>query len=299
MNNFTQINVQLLLSLQALLTEKHISRAAVKLFKSQPAVSHHLAELRQIFNDPLLVRQNGKLELTSRAEELLIPLNEIFNQLQFLLTPNYFDPSNAKRTFRLGLSDYGTSVILPNLIQDLRSSAPQVNLEITHTSREMMYFQVMNGELDFAFGVFTENLKQEIESFILFQENFLCLVDSKSYPEPLTLLQWLESPHILVALQPKSPSEIDKVLSTQGLKRRITITVPHWRVANELIKDTDLILTVAARNLNQIFDQQCLKIFNPPLEIPPFNFEMIWHSRFNQDPAHSWFRQKIISKFRA
>ena len=84
MNNIRQLDIHLLLTLQALLTEKHISKAAVKLFKSQPAVSHSLAELRKVFNDPLLIRQNGKLERTPRAEELLKPLTEILNQVKVL-----------------------------------------------------------------------------------------------------------------------------------------------------------------------------------------------------------------------
>lgn len=99
MNNIRQLDAQLLLTLQALLTEKHVSKAALKLFRSQPAVSHNLADLRRIFNDPLLIRNNGKFERTPRAEEILGSLNEILTQMQMLITPKTFDPALAERIF--------------------------------------------------------------------------------------------------------------------------------------------------------------------------------------------------------
>ena len=298
MNNIRQLDIHLLLTLQALLTEKHISKAAVKLLKSQPAVSHSLAELRKVFNDPLLVRQNGKLERTPRAEELLEPLTEILNQIQILLEPKQFDPSTAHRTFKMAMSDYGTHVVLPNLVQTLRLVAPDIQLQITQASRESMQLQVIEGELDFAFGVFNHEPPDDgVIMATLFTEEFCCIADAKRYPHDLNLDEWLDCPHVLVAMQANSPNEIDVTLAQKGLKRRIVTILPHWGIANELIQGTDLILTVAQRNITQFINNPNYKIFEPPITLPSFDFKMIWHKRRENDPAHIWLRQLILQEF--
>ena len=297
MNNIRQLDIHLLLTLQALLTEKHISKAAVKLFKSQPAVSHSLAELRKVFNDPLLIRQNGKLERTPRAEELLKPLTEILNQIQILLEPKQFDPSTAHRTFKIAMSDYGAHVVLPNLVQTLRLVAPDIQLQITQASRESMQLQVIEGELDFAFGVFNHEPPDGVFMATLFIEEFRCIADAKQYPHDLNLDEWLDCPHVLVAMQANSPNEIDMTLTQNGLKRRIVTTLSHWGIANELIQGTDLILTVAQRNIIQFINNPNYKIFAPPITLPSFDFKMIWHKRRENDPAHIWLRQLILQEF--
>ena len=297
MNNTRQLDIHLLLTLQALLTEKHISKAAIKLFKSQPAVSHSLAELRKVFNDPLLIRQNGKLERTPRAEELLKPLTEILNQIQILLEPKQFDPSTAHRTFKMAMSDYGAHVVLPNLVQTLRLVAPDIQLQITQASRESMQLQVIEGELDFAFGVFRHEPPDDVCMATLFTEEFCCIADAKRYPHGLNLEEWLDCPHVLVAMHANSPNEIDMALAQKGLKRQIATTLTHWGIANELIQGTDLILTVAQRNIIQFINNPNYKIFEPPISLPSFDFKMIWHKRRGNDPAHIWLRQLILQEF--
>lgn len=297
MNNIRYLDAQLLLTLQALLTEKHVSKAALKLFKSQPAVSHSLAELRRIFDDPLLVRKNAKFETTVRAEEILELVNEILSQMQMLLRPKIFDPALAKRTFKIGISDYGARIVLPQLVADIRKLAPEMNLQFTQASRESMYAQVMDGELDFAFGVFTQKFSESVERFSLYKEQFKCVVDAQFYPHELNFNQWLNSPHILVAMQANSANEIDRVLLKKGFQRRIAVTLSHWSVANELVKNTDLILTIAERNLSNLEHAEGFRIFSAPIEIASFDFEFIWHKRCNNDLAHQWLAKLIRQQF--
>lgn len=131
MNNLRRIDLNLLVTLHALLMEKHVSRAALRLHKSQPAVSHALAHLRTIFDDPLLVRRSGKLELTSRASELILPLTDALEQLGALIETPEFNPLSAKRVFRLAMSDYGARVFMPSLVRSLRVLAPGIELEVS------------------------------------------------------------------------------------------------------------------------------------------------------------------------
>jgi len=296
MNRLRRIDLNLLLTLHALLLEKHVSRAALRLHKSQPAVSHALAHLRRILDDPLLIRRTGGFELTPRAAALLPTLSDTLGQLDTLLDSPQFDPAHTQRLFRLAMSDYGARILLPGLVRSLRADAPAVDLSITQASREAMLADVLDGEIDMALGVFPEQGSEEIRMHTLLMEHFACLADAHTLPErgALDMSSWLARPHILVAMRSGSDNEIDRVLNQQGLKRRIAVTLPHWGVANDLIVGTDLILTVARCSLDAIDHDSQIKIFTPPIEIQPFAFQMIWHKRRDADAAHSWFRNLIM-----
>ena len=294
MNYLRRIDLNHLVTLQALLAEKHISRAAIRLNKSQPAVSHSLAYLRKVFDDPLLVRKSRNLELTPKAEELVQPLEEALSQLTTLFEPPKFEPAHTDRTFRIAMSDYGSSVILPRLLPQLRSLAPKLKLVVTQSSRESMIASIIDGECDLAFGVFHE-ISTEIQSKTLFEESFISLADQKTMSDSreMDLSEWLSRPHLLVSLREGSNNEIEYALNKMGHKREIFMVLPHWGIAGDLIEGTDLILTVAAKALNTIKNSENLVMFKPPFNIDSFNFDAIWHKRKNSDPAHIWLRNLI------
>lgn len=295
MNNLRRIDLNLLLCLHALLEEKHVSRAANRLHKSQPAMSHALAHLRRIFNDPLLVRRAGKLTLTSKATELLPLLAQSLSQLETLFQAPTFDPKNETRSFRLAMSDYGARIILPTLVRTLRRQAPHIELLISQGSREAMLAQVMDAEVDMALGVFPSGITPALKQQVLFEEAFVCVADASTLSDtgPLSLDQWLARPHITVAMQPHLNNEIDLALQALGKERQVIVSLPHWGVANTLIAGTDLILTVAKRNLEAEGLAETLRCFAPPLDIASFNFVQVWHTRRDADPAHHWLRQQV------
>lgn len=295
-NNLRRIDLNLLVTLHALLIEKHISRAAVRLHKSQPAVSHALAHLRQLFDDPLLVRRGGKLELTSRAAELFQPLTEALGQLGTLLDTPQFDPSSTQRVFRLAMSDYGARVVLPGLVPELRAAAPGVELRISQSSREAMLADVMEGQVDMALGVFADHAPSEVHRHTLFREHFACLADASTVPacSALSLPDWLARPHVMLAMRSTADNEVDQALARAGHQRQIAVQLPHWGVASDLIAGTDLILTVARRSLDAVARDPRLSIFEPPLCIEPFDFSLIWHRRRDGDQAHGWLRQLLM-----
>lgn len=297
MNNLRRIDLNLLVTLHALLMEKHVSRAALRLHKSQPAVSHALAHLRTIFDDPLLIRRSGKLELTSRANELLPPLTDVLLQLGALIDAPKFDPRSAKRTFRLSMSDYGARVLLPDLVRSLRVLAPDIDLEVSQGSREAMLADVFDGETDIALGVFPHTAPDGLCMHTLFVESFACLADKDTLPESghLDRDSWLARPHILVAMRSGRDNEVEQALSSQGLHRRVVMTLPHWGVANQLVAGTDLILTAARRSFDMTDRNSQVQIFEPPFPIEPFDFKLLWHQRRESDAAHNWLRQLIIS----
>lgn len=158
--------------------EKQVSRAALRLHKSQPAISHSLAHLRRIFDDPQLVRQSGKFELTSRAAELLPVLADVLEHLGALLEQPEFDPASVHRLFCLAMSDYGVRVLSPKMTPSLRTMAPGINVAISQASRESMLVDMIDGELDMVLGVFPEKISKELRTSTLFEEYFVCLADA-------------------------------------------------------------------------------------------------------------------------
>ncbi|NNA65549.1 LysR family transcriptional regulator [Pseudomonas sp. ICMP 8385] len=293
MNDLRRIDLNLLVILDALLSEQHVTRAAERLHLSQPAVSHALARLRDLLDDPLLVRQGGGLVATARALELAAPLADALAQVQSLLAPNRFDPASARRTFRLAMSDYGAALLLPGLARALREQAPGIDLVISHASREGMQEGVLSGEIDLAAGVFPD-LPAELRSTPLFEEHYACLVDRDSLPPGgvLDLPTYLARPHVLLEMRGSGTPEIERALTAIRERRHVAISLPHWGIAPQLIQGTDLILTVSSQGLLNI-DPRHLMVVPPPFYIPSFGFVLAWHKRRGGDGALQWLIAQV------
>lgn len=293
MNNLAGMDLNLLVVLDALLAERHVSRAALRLNKSQPAVSHALARLRALFDDPLLVRHGGQLQPTLRALEIAPQLAEALAQLRQLMGSQEFDPAREHHTFRLAMSDYGALVLLPGLMAALRRQAPNIDLIVSQASRDVMMSQAIDGEIDLALGVFPV-LAEDLRTSLLFEEHFACMADGTNVGQAsMDLAAYLARPHVLVSLRGDAGNEIDLALATAGHERRIALALPHWSVAPGLVLGTDLVLTVARRILPHGAAAAPLTVFDPPFVIPPFSFRQIWHRRRDADPAHRWLREMV------
>lgn len=293
MNDLRRIDLNLLVILDALLTEHHVTRAAERLHLSQPAVSHALARLRDLLDDPLLVRQRGGLVPIARALELATPLAEALAHVQALLAPNRFDPASAKRRFRVAMSDYSAAIFLPGFVRTLRREAPGIDLQIIQASREGMVDGVLNGDLDLAAGVFPD-MPAELRTTPLFDEHYTCLVDRDSLPDDgsLDLATYLSRPHVLLEMRGSGTPEIERALTAIRERRHVAISLPHWGVAPQLIRGTDLILTVSSQGLLNI-DREHLVAVPPPFHIPSFAVELAWHARRGGDSGLQWLTGRV------
>ena len=294
MDELRRIDLNLLLTLHALLAEKHVTRAALRLHKSQPAVSHSLAQLRELFDDPLLIRRGGSMALTARAQGLVQPLENALGSLNALLGSPEFDPASVCGRFRIAMSDYAARIFLPQLMRHVRQHAPGLDLAISQASRDAMLAQLADGELDLALGVFP-GASEEIQVQALFEEHFVSLADRSALPKKsvLTLEDWLRRPHVVLAMRPEPNDEIERELESRGLKRHIALVLPHWGAAVSVIAGTDLILTVASRAVEALDQHKTLQEFAPPLDLPRFAYQQAWHVRRDGDPAHKWLREAI------
>ncbi|MFN3525219.1 MAG: LysR substrate-binding domain-containing protein [Paracoccus sp. (in: a-proteobacteria)] len=291
MNNLRSVDLNLLVVLDALLAERHISRTAQRLNMSQPAVSHALARLRLLLDDPLFTRERGGMVPTLRALELAVPLAEAIAQIRTVLVPTGFDPE-SRHVFRLCMSDYGSSLLLPRLMRHLRRTAPGIELVVTQKSRQGMIAAVVEGEIDMALGVFAD-LPPQVEAQVLFTDEYACLLDPSGQPQPYTGLtadRYWAAPHVLVAVHGQTPTELDLSFRRYRKARHIALILPHWSVAPQAIEGTDLILTVARRCLTNV---STLEISAPPIRTPTIPFSTISHTRRRADPALRWLAHEI------
>jgi len=292
-HNLRAVDLNLLVVLDALLHERHLTRAAARLPMSQPAVSHALARLRTLLGDPLFHRTRGGLRPTPHALALEAPLRDVLAQVRRLLAGAVFEPAASRRTFRLAMSDYGASVVLPPLVRRLRAEAPGIDLEISYTSRGGMIAGVADGQLDLALAVFGET-PADIRRAVLFQEPFVCVMDAAGTAGPLTLDDYLARPHVLVAAsQDQRSGEVDAALARLGRARRVALRLPHWTAAPAVVAGTDLVLTVAQRTVMPT--PPGLAVQPVPFPIAPLGFEMIWHDRTDGDAGLRWLRESLAA----
>ncbi|WP_371234067.1 LysR family transcriptional regulator [Pseudomonas sp. QE6] len=293
-HDLRRIDLNLLVILDALLDERHVSRAAERLAMTQPAVSHALNRLRDLLGDPLLVRTGNQMQLTRRAFELAGPLRKILGDVRRLVLDDDFDPASAELELRLGMSDYGAWVVLPALLPILRREAPGIHLDVRQASRLGMAEQVASGELDGALGVFPL-LPEGLRVQRLFEERFVCLcaVDTLAGRQRMDLDDYLAAPHLRVALQQSPAEEIDSHLEKLGRRRQVAATVPHFSVAPGLLAGTDLVLTIAERMLPDDLETHGLASFEAPLQLARFDFVQIWSETSEDDPARRWLRGRL------
>ncbi len=297
MNNFHPADLSLLPILEALIEERHVSRAALRLHRSQPAVSHALARLRDIFNDPLLVRGEGGLQPTARALQLAEPLAEALALLRSMLDQPRFDAARCSRRFHLSLSDYGAAILLPELVARLRRSAPGMDISVVAYGRERALGALADGEIDLAVGVYPllrEGARGDLRTALLFAEDFACLWDDSEGSGALSLEAYLARPHVRVSVALQDGSEVDDALARLGHRRRIAVQIPHWSAAPALIRGTDLVLTAARRSIAPLGGGP-LRCGDVPFPLGGFPFVQTWHRRRDRDAAHQWLREQITA----
>ena len=305
-DNLHRIDLNLLVALDALARERSVTKAAKRTGVTQSAMSHTLRRLRELFDDPLLVRGRGGMVLTPRAEALAVPLRSgLVSLARTLAEPAAFEPEHASRTFRIVSPDLFDALFLPALLKRLGHQAPSVDLAVVPTPKRLSD-SLETGDIDLAiypvlldpqpFDLGTQ-VDAELQSRTLFRDSFRCFVRNDHLAltgrRKLTLKTYTRLNHILVSPGGEGPGLVDRILQTQGLKRRIALRVPHFATALEVIAQSDLVLT-APSSLSRCSTASTLASRPAPLDIPEHAITMIWHPRFTEDPAHRWLRDRMI-----
>lgn len=297
------VDLNLVVALDALLTDRHVTRAAARLGLTQSAASHALGRLRDLLGDPLLVRgPRGGMLPTPFAERIRPQLRRVLDELATTLRNEPFDPATTQHTFHIGASDYVELVLLPRLAARIARLAPRVDLWV-HTFTDAGEGELASGELDLVLGPSGGTTPRptpraaSIYEKELFEESFTCIVRAE-HPlagARMTLARYCETPHLLVAPRGTPGSFVDDALAKLGRSRRVGLAVPHFLVVPYIIASTDLVATLADRVAQMFAKTLDLVTVPPPLPIPRFRMAASWHERSQHDAPHKWLREQLLA----
>lgn len=290
------IDLNLLLVVEALVSEPNVTRAAAKLGLSQSALSHALSRARSAFEDPLLVRSGRRMAATPRAEALASAVRSGLSTIEHSLADGRgFDARRAERTFSLAMSDYAEVVLLPPLMARLRKEAPNVNIWVTQVP-EPYVLALVAGTVELAVSLYRESDRQAgVFHEPLFDDGFVCVMRKGHALSrgPLTLDRYCAASHLLIAPRGHRGGVVDDALLLVGRRRRVALGVPHFLTAPHLIASSDLIGTLATRLLGNFARQLSLSTRKPPLELAGFRISQVWHQRLGNDPGLIWLRSVL------
>ncbi|NTX01749.1 MULTISPECIES: LysR family transcriptional regulator [Myxococcus] len=289
------VNLNLVVALDALLTEGNVTRAATRVGITQSAMSHALRQLREQFGDALLIRGRGGMIRTPRAEQLAAPLHRGLLEVQRALrNESVFEARTSARRFTIASGDYFAAALLPPLLEMFDDEAPRVDLTIRPLVVSQVEAQLESGEVDLVIGAYPDPapaLRQQK----LFTEDFVCVVrrDNSLVKEELDLETYLRLPHVLVSPRGEGAGAVDVALERLGRSRRIGLRIPYFLTAAISMVRSNHVLT-APRRLAELFLDLCpLRILPPPVSLRPFDVLQVWHERFDDEPAHRWLRGMV------
>ena len=295
--NLRSVDLNLLVIFDALMMERHVTRAATRAAMSQPAMSNALSRLRVLFKDELLVRTAHGMEPTVRALELRDAVHQILRQTERLVHSNaLFDPETSERTFTIRMSDLVGSLLLPGCMQRLASQAPGMTLDVLHMSPERSIRALEEDHLDFAVS-FELAHGRSVQSQTLFKDKMVCAMRTghELNAERMTLTRFLDARHLRVAMSPTDLRFVDSRLAARGLARRISINVPQWLLVPEMLRETNL-LGVISEHLGRKLTTQGIVCKPLPFESPEFEWKIYWHHRHAGSKAHAWMKQLILDE---
>lgn len=288
------IDLNLLRTLDALLDERNVTKAAQRLALTQPAVSGMLTRLREGFDDPLFVRTQRGIVPTLRALELAAPLKQILGEIDALLRPQAFDPATAELTLTVASTDYALQAVVLPFLEALRRKAPGVRVAVVPVQDALLQTQFERGEIDLAL-VTPESALPDLHARRLFDERYVCVMRA-GHPDArggaLSLDRFCELDHALVSYSGGSFRGItDDALARLGRERRVTVSVTSFLVLPSILKSSDLIAVVPQRLVAR---SKGLVTLEPPLEIPGFTKTVAWHERTHRASAHRWVRELLF-----
>ena len=296
--DFRGFDLNLLVSLQALLEERHVTRAAERLDISQPAMSAALARLRALLGDQLLVRGPQGLALTPRAEALGAQLRPVMGGIeQMVASAPGFVPTSSRRTFSLIGTDFVEYVLLPPLAARLSRDAPGVQITFKGPDFRHIEQRMADGELDLAIG-YCPAAPDPLIRKAAFTEPFVC-VARRGHPAVadgfLSLDTYAELGHAQVLPQDSTmyADAVDGALAAVGLVRKVAVWQPSFLAVVAVVARTELIATVPSRVAALMASSLPVAIHPLPLELPPSEVGLYWHPRCKDDAGHGWFRQLV------
>jgi DNA-binding transcriptional LysR family regulator len=294
--DLTALDLNLLRVFDAVMRERHVTRAAARLNLTQSAVSNALARLRGAFNDELFVRRPGGVEPTKLAADLDPPIAAALDQVRAALALKLpFDPATATEHFIVGMSEYAESVLAAPLVAALSAEAPDCTLTTRHVDRTDAEGLMDREEIAIAMTVLTDELPAHFTRILLLPDAFLTLMrpDHPLAAGDFTLERFASVPHLVVSPNGSRRAALDEPLRAAGHPRRVQVTCGHFIAVADILLASDLICTLSGRMGRRIAAVRGLVARETPVEVRHIRLSMAWHRRHDSHPAHIWLRRRL------
>lgn len=290
--HFRQLDLNLLVALDALLTERNITEAGRRVHLTQSAMSGALARLREYFDDELLVQVGRKMVPTPLAGSLAEPVREILLKVKSTIAAKpTFDPGTATRRFSLMMSDYVSTVLMSEVLRQAEQVAPHVTFEIVSNDISNPFEVLERADIDFLIMP-PDYISKNHPSELLFQDGYACVVwaDNPIVGDSLSTQQYIELGHVVPQFGRRTPAIDEFFLNQLGLTRRIEVVAMNFNAIPQCIVGTRRVATVQRRLAEFYAKYLPLRLVPPPFEIPPLRESMQWHTCFDGDPGSHWLR---------
>lgn len=299
---FSKIDLHLVRVLHTVVTEGSVSRAALKLASTQPAVSAQLKRLRALTGDALLVRSGPGMAPTATALALVEPAAALLREAQAIFgerrASRSFDAPTSTQSFAIAASDYLDPLFLPELVARVQREAPGVCIELHPLSSDFDYRKSLGrGELDLVIGNWLEP-PGELHLGRLFTDEIVCLVGedhpAARNPRGWTEARYLGAEHVApTSFAPGMRGVIDEHLARRGLQRRISVRSPHFGLIPLMLAQTHLVLTTGRLFCSRYVDALPLRILRCPVAFPPLTYYQLWHDVTHASPSGRWLREQV------
>src|SRR5580693_4914772 len=264
--NLNSLDLNLLIALDALLKEANVSRAAMRIGLSQPALSHALQRLRDLIGDPLLVRTGSRMELTPRAQALRGPLAQALDQVRSLFVPDAFDAASSERQFRLMMPDLAVELLMPPLMAKITHAAPNVRIDVVPWRGPAIFTAEFARTIDIVISI--GNAFSGFHRQLLYTDSDALAV-RRGHPVGAKLKRrdiFLDARHVAVVIRGQNADLIDDWLRPKGIERKIALVVPGYIEALHIVARTDLVAFVPSQLIAALAKALSLKAVTPPLD---------------------------------
>ncbi len=293
-----QLDLNLLKVFDALLEERSVTGAGMRLKLAQSSVSHALRRLRTSLGDPLFIRNARGVQPTAVALRLGPSVSRVLIALQAAIdNSKLFDPSTSRQVFNLATTDVVALMHLPHLVAHLKATAPNASIVVHQLPHDAYRGALEAGEVDLALGQLPAR-HHGLSHQYLFDEHFMCVMHATNPPRRnLTLAKYMKAEHLVIGSPATCESLIEKALGARASRRRVALRVPHYLVVPFALAETDLIATLP-KTLSTAFARLGAVAELPvPFAMPPVRNHQIWHKRSSHDPACQWLRRVIEKLF--
>ena len=295
--NLSRLDLNLLVTFEVLMTEGSVTRAAARLGRTQSAVSHSLARLREQIGDPLLVKIGSGMAPSPFARKLIEDVRPILRSIQRIVaSPEPFDPATSRRVFRLAIADFAPT-LLPRVISEVQRLAPGVAVEWLAPSMHTMT-AIAESQIDLALVASSVAMPDGVQRHAAGQLHSVTFA-RKGHPAIASwgTDAWARWPHIQVQLGERVKGVVESAADEHGLKRTIGASIPNFSQIPTLLAQTNLLATMTPLVMDGAMERLGLCALEPPIPIKPTPLSFVWSFRLANDPGSRWLRALVIDAF--